>query len=56
VIPPLQIADTTAAIIQYEIGGVGALVAALLGISYRNMGLLNRIKSYLENRWGAKLD
>ena len=55
-IPAMQIGDATAASIQYEIGGMGALLAALLGISYRNMGLLNRIKSYLENNLGAKLD
>lgn len=52
----LQLSDLDVTIIQYEIGGVAALVSILLGVSWRNMGLLNRIKSYLENQLGAKLD
>ncbi len=43
-------------VIQYEIAGVGGMVGVLLGISWRNMALLNRIKSYLQNQLGARLD
>ncbi len=52
----LQLGEVDITVIQYEIGGVAALVSLLLGISWRNMALLNRIKSYLENQLGAKLD
>jgi len=52
----LQIGDAEATLIQYELAGVAGLVSVLLGLSWRNMALLQRIKSYLENQWGAKLD
>lgn len=55
-IPALQLGPTDLSVLQYEIGGVAGMVLFLLGISVRNMALLNRIKSYLENHFGAKLD
>ncbi len=54
-IPPLQIDASDVTLIQYEIGGVAGLVGILLGTSLRNMALLNRIKSFLENQMGARL-
>jgi hypothetical protein len=55
VISPLQITDVGISV-QYEIAGVAGLLSILLGVELRNLALLNRIKSYLENRFGAKLD
>ena len=56
IIPFLQISDFDITLIESELAGIGSMTALLLGYSMKNSQKIAKIVSYLENKFGARLE